>query len=146
MRLTTTTTLPVNGSGVAQTRSETRNPLGEMTQVVEANGITVDFSYWATGELRRVDTADGVLTMSFDALGRKIAQVDPDLGAWSYVYNAAGELLAQRGARGSCTDFRYDGNGRTYRRRDYAAATLSSTGECTGGSDATHTPGFTSGT
>jgi YD repeat-containing protein len=40
-----------------------------------------------------------VTTMSYDLAGRKRTMNDPDLGAWSYTYDAAGNLRTQTDAR-----------------------------------------------
>jgi YD repeat-containing protein len=44
--------------------------------------------------------------------GRKTASSDPDLGAWSYTYDTASELITQTGAKGQTTTFSYDVLGR----------------------------------
>ncbi len=46
--------------------------------------------------------------MSYDALGRKIAMDDPDMGHWEYEYDGAGNLIRQTDARGQVIRFRYD--------------------------------------
>ena len=39
------------------------------------------------------------IQISYDALGRKTSMTDPDMGAWSYAYDAAGNLKRQTDAR-----------------------------------------------
>ncbi|MDA0242267.1 MAG: hypothetical protein OT477_02530 [Chloroflexi bacterium] len=34
-------------------------------------------------------------TMTYDGFGRKLTMTDPDMGSWSYTYNAAGNLISQ---------------------------------------------------
>ena len=46
--------------------------------------------------------------MSYDLAGRKLAMSDPDLGAWSYTYDAAGNLRTQTGARNCRTTLSYE--------------------------------------
>ena len=53
-----------------------------------------------------------------DLLGRKTAMTDPDMGAWSYEYNAFGELIRQTNAKGEATRVGYDVLGRMVRRLD----------------------------
>ncbi len=56
------------------------------------------------GNLTEVtDTLGNVTTMVYDALGRKTSMADPDMGAWTYVYDLAGNLTAQTDARGCVT-------------------------------------------
>jgi len=128
--LTVTTTQPANVSGKVQTHSETRNSLGEVTSVTEANGLTISYAYKPTGELESVTGAAGAksTSMNYDDRGRKISLDDPDSGLWQYRYNAAGELIAQAGPGGVCTASFHDGRGRLYRRIDYIGATISDTG------------------
>lgn len=47
-------------------------------------------------------------TMTYDNFGRKIGMVDPDMGSWTYQYNAVGSLISQKDARGNQLCFRYD--------------------------------------
>ena len=44
--------------------------------------------------------------------GRKIASSDPDLGAWTYAYDTASELVSQTDAKSQTTTFSYDLLGR----------------------------------
>ena len=47
-----------------------------------------------------MNTKTTTITNSYDIRGRKIAMNDPDMGAWSYAYNAFGELTSQTDAKG----------------------------------------------
>jgi len=47
-------------------------------------------------------------TLSYDLAGRKTAMSDPDMGTWSYEYDANGNLIYQTDARGQHLCFRYD--------------------------------------
>lgn len=46
--------------------------------------------------------------MNYDAYGRKTTMTDPDMGAWSYTYDAAGNLISQKDARNNQRCFIYD--------------------------------------
>ena len=48
--------------------------------------------------------------------GRKTASNDPDLGAWSYAYDTASELISQTDAKSQTTNFAYDKLGRMTQR------------------------------
>lgn len=56
--------------------------------------------------------------MDYDALGRKAGMTDPDMGAWSYGYDAVGNLVRQTDAKNQRTCFYYDDlnrlKGKTY--------------------------------
>jgi len=45
--------------------------------------------------------------MQHDLLGRKIGMADPNMGSWSYQYNAFGELIRQTTGKGDTTEIRY---------------------------------------
>ncbi|MBL8298725.1 MAG: hypothetical protein JNN30_10305, partial [Rhodanobacteraceae bacterium] len=120
--LRTTTTLPPNASGQQQVLVENFSPQGEVISTIDANNTTVTFSYHAGGQLLRAERGSLATVSSYDSLGRKLSTSDPDTGTWSYTVNDAGETLTQTGPRGLCTEQRYDGRGRLWRRTDYAGA------------------------
>ena len=112
--LTTTKTDP---RGKATT--ETRNGLGEMVVVTDAGGLAVGYNYFADGTVGSVmrNAGAGMITnyFSYDVLGRKTGQLDPDTGWTSFEYNALGELTAQVDALGNRTEHRIDARGRIWR-------------------------------
>jgi RHS repeat-associated protein len=88
-----------------------------MVYVTEYTGTSYKWTRYATtvygydlqGNLVRVmDELDNLTEMSYDAFGRKTGMTDPDMGAWSYTYNAAGSLVSQKDARGNQLCFGYD--------------------------------------
>ncbi|MEP6652282.1 MAG: RHS repeat-associated core domain-containing protein [Myxococcales bacterium] len=120
----TTLTMSYNGStietdrtvnGSTQKRFETKNANGkvEKVQTMTANGLVpVFYAYDADANLTCVDengdsvndckTAGvGQLRSTYDASGRKISTVDPDMGTWQYCYNGFGDLYGQIDAKGS---------------------------------------------
>ncbi len=118
--LTTVTTNPVG-----QTHTETKNALGEVVEVYDAENGRLSYSYDPLGNLRFV-TSHGsssdphavVVEMQYDLLGRKIAMNDPDKGSWSYTYNVFGELTAQTDAKNQSSVQTYDLLGRLINRVD----------------------------
>ena len=46
--------------------------------------------------------------MEYDMLGRKTTMADPDMGAWTYAYDAVGNLVAQDDAKGQRLCLYYD--------------------------------------
>jgi YD repeat-containing protein len=69
------------------------------------------YSYDALDQLVSVIDAKGnTTTLSYDTIGRKLSQSDPDMGAWSYSYpyHPHGPLASQTDARGITTSFQYD--------------------------------------
>ncbi|MCW5852069.1 MAG: RHS repeat protein, partial [Anaerolineae bacterium] len=85
---------------------------------------------WASYEYDLLDRLDKVILPddmpgnpvrmdpTYNLLGQKTAMSDPDLGAWSYDYDAAGNLTRQTDARNQRTCFYYDAlnrlKGKTY--------------------------------
>ncbi|MBC7260588.1 MAG: RHS repeat protein, partial [Chloroflexi bacterium] len=70
---------------------------------------TTTYGYAPLDWLTRVtDTLGNVTTMAYDALGRKIAMSDPDMGSWSYGYDNAGNLITQTNALAQTITFTYD--------------------------------------
>ncbi len=69
-------------------------------------------------------------TLSYDLAGRKTAMSDPDLGSWSYTYDAAGNLRTQTDARNCRTTLSYDALDRVT-QKSYAAVNSGSCGAAT---------------
>ena len=103
-----------------------RNGKGELIQVVDANGLSMTYAYYADGTLKSVsrDAGRGAVVNSFvyDVLGRKIQQSDPDSGITTFEYNALGELTAQTDANGNRVENEYDARGRVWRKTTKTAA------------------------
>jgi RHS repeat-associated protein len=71
-----------------------------------------DVSDQLTNAQIRSGAGDGTLqmetTLGYDLAGRKTSMVDPDMGSWSYTYDALGNLFTQTGASGCTTTLGYD--------------------------------------
>jgi RHS repeat-associated protein len=75
---------------------------GRTTSVQPPAGPSVNFTYDDMDRLLTSTRGGAVVTFGYDQSGRKISMDDPDLGVWSYSYNALGNMLTQTDAR-SCT-------------------------------------------
>ena len=99
--------------------TQVRNGKGEMVSTQDASGFITQFAYRADGNLVSVtrNAGNGTITntFSYDVLGRKIQQVDPDSGTTTFAYNALGELIAQTDNGGYRTERELDARGRTWR-------------------------------
>lgn len=132
--LNTTTYNPLG-----QTKQETKNVLGELTDVYDAGDSAdysdlgdrghIAYSYYPDGNLKTVthlgnenDSFQVAVTMTYDKLGRKKTMNDPDKGFWQYSYNAYGELVSQQDAKGQVTAMAYDKLGRMISRTDTCSA------------------------
>ncbi|NJM07894.1 hypothetical protein HC891_19440, partial [Candidatus Gracilibacteria bacterium] len=63
-----------------------------------------------------VDDLGNTSTLSYDSLGRKVRQVDPDMGTWLYDYDPNGNLVGQVNAEQRVTTFAYDKENRLLHR------------------------------
>lgn len=96
-----------------QVTSKTRDPMGQIVQVVDAHGKSLSLAYDAFGNLvQTTDSAGNVLKIQYDDRGRKVAMQDPDMGSWTYTSNAIGELVNQVDAKSQLTSLSYDKLGR----------------------------------
>ncbi len=117
--------------GKAQTQTTLANAIGKTVSVWNANRNTsginhmglgaagaasVTFTYDAIGNLVRTVADNATTTMSYDHAGNKIGMNDPDMGAWSYEYDALGRLRFQTDAIGNTTQMSYDALGRLQKR------------------------------
>jgi RHS repeat-associated protein len=114
----------------AQSASQTKNALGEVRNLVQADAATgflsgatlvVTNEYDEQGNLRFVkrNAGNGLITseISYDSLGRKTSVADPDRGTTTFQYNAAGEVIRSTNAIGNRIEQDYDALGRVWRRR-----------------------------
>jgi RHS repeat-associated protein len=123
---TVTTKRTVNG--VLRTRSETKNALGKVASVTDANSTKISFAYDSDGNLRyNASVADACdsnvdhsnfLETTYDARGRRQRTQDPDMGVWVYQYDGFGDLVVQGDGKGRLTTMAYDTLGRLIRRID----------------------------
>ncbi len=64
------------------------------------NLATTTYGYSPLDLLTKVtDAASNQTSMTYDAVGRKTAMTDPDMGTWYYGYDPQGKLLQQSGAK-----------------------------------------------
>ena len=112
--LSTTST---NDAG--QTRREDKNLEGKVILVTDNLGAQVAHQHDAFGNLVVTkDALQNVITIGYDARGRKVSMNDPDAGAWAYDYDALGELVWQQNARAQVTKMAYDALGRMTQRTE----------------------------
>ncbi len=66
--------------------------------------------YYDTNDnlIRIVDNEGNEFLFVYDAIGRKIKMVDPDMGTWTYEYDSNGNLIKQIDARGEEITLAYD--------------------------------------
>jgi len=75
------------------------NAYNKINKVEEVNGVniyTTNYEYDSRDNLTKItDAVNNISTFTYDSLGRKISQVDPDIGTWQYEYDGVGNLTKQ---------------------------------------------------
>jgi YD repeat-containing protein len=93
-------------------KREYKNAFGKIIQVDEVlAGVTSDteYTYDTLDNLTKITDAPGnETTFTYDSLGRKKSQTDPDMGTWQYEYDGVGNLTKQTDHRGVALTKTYD--------------------------------------
>ncbi|WP_127995679.1 RHS repeat-associated core domain-containing protein [Piscinibacter defluvii] len=115
--LRTKATVPATSApnNIARTVRTDKNPVGQTTRTVNADGATLDMAYDAAGNLVKTVDALGhetTITYTPGTARFKTGMVDPDQGNWQYGYDAFGQLRTQTDARGKTITMDYDALGR----------------------------------
>lgn len=90
-------------------------------QATDVDRTILTKSYDALGQLAQTQTngeAASNITHVYDVRGRRISTTDPNMGTWTYQYNAFGELTQQTDALSQATTMVYDVLGRLTARND----------------------------
>jgi RHS repeat-associated protein len=90
--------------------------------LASAADATTRYTYTPAGQIETVeDTAGNTWSYSYDLLGQKTSQTDPNTGTTTYdKYDTAGNLLQTTDPRGQVLSYHYDWDGR--RTAEYATA------------------------
>jgi RHS repeat-associated protein len=112
-----TTTPPTVNNPQGQTTTQVRDSQGHVIEVIDAIGSVLVRQYDAFGNLvATFDQYGNSVTAAFDLRGRKYQTNDPDMGQWTYGYDALGEMVWQQSpnerAAGQKTSFTFDALGR----------------------------------
>jgi RHS repeat-associated protein len=81
---------------------------GRLVLDIPPTGPAVNYGYDASDHLIIVVRGGSTTTLNYDFGGRKTSMIDPDMGTWSYTYDALGNLATQTDARGCLTSVSYD--------------------------------------
>ena len=86
---------------------------GQTMRVMPETGPWTEYAYNLAGQLIQVDQVNstGVFAstyMAYDLGGRKLEMNDPDMGVWTYEYDALGNLTSQTDAKQQETNLCYD--------------------------------------
>lgn len=97
------------------------------SDVAPQGTLTTTYGYDAVGNTVSVTDADAdgrTTLMQYDARGNKIQMAAPEMGTWSYLHNAFGELTQQTDAEGNVVAQQYDALGRMVGRVDADGTTI----------------------
>jgi len=86
---------------------------------ITAGTNTIQFMYDHIGNLVQTNAGGVTTSATYDLRGRKIAMSDPDMGRWSYAYDALGQIVQQTDAMGQVSVMKYDVLGRMTQRSEY---------------------------
>lgn len=120
-----------NGAITTQKMVSTVDARGKTVKVLDALNNYNAYIYDASGNLVRTEFHDKsgdaakttTVAMNYDIRGRKTSMVDPDMGTWTYEYNAAGELVKQTDATNNVVTMTYDILGRLRTRSSTSEGT-----------------------
>jgi RHS repeat-associated protein len=109
-----------------RTKTEIKNANGQTVKLIDPAGIALKYTYDTQGNLKttQIENHSGTdVVLEYDIRGRKTHMYDPDMGHWTYQYNAFGELIEQTDAEGQVTHIDYDALGRMTTRTDLYGTT-----------------------
>lgn len=89
----------------------TVDALGNKVKSTDPGG-TINFKYFANGQLKESDYAGNKVTIDIDGWGNKVKMTDPSAGIYTYSYDAFGQLKTETTPNGT-TSLVYDAAGKT---------------------------------
>lgn len=87
-----------------------KNALGKVSSIQDPGG-TINYSYFANGNLRTADYSGIILSIEQDGWGRQTKLIDPSAGIYQYEYDDFGQLTKEITPKGS-TENTYDVSGK----------------------------------
>ncbi|MCV9930947.1 FG-GAP-like repeat-containing protein [Flavobacterium sp. LS1R47] len=97
------TSVATDGS-TGQTKTTIKNAMGNVISMIEAPiGGTINYSYFANGNLKETNYNGNKISITQDGWGRKISLTDPSAGTYTYAYNELGENIKETTPNGETT-------------------------------------------
>ncbi|MBG6063164.1 RHS repeat-associated protein [Flavobacterium sp. CG_9.1] len=84
-------------------KESTKNTIGNVVTMKDTPGGTINYTYFANGNLKSSDYDGVVTTIEQNGWGRKTKLTDPSAGPYTYAYNIFGETLSETTPNGSTT-------------------------------------------
>ncbi|MBW1653840.1 hypothetical protein GSY47_00445, partial [Flavobacterium quisquiliarum] len=88
-------------SNEAQTKIITKNAIGRVISLTETPGETINYTYFANGNLKETDYGGVKTTILQDGWGRKTQLTDTSAGTYTYEYNDFGETTKETTPNGT---------------------------------------------
>ncbi|WP_413998087.1 RHS repeat-associated core domain-containing protein [Flavobacterium sp. W1B] len=98
-----------------KTTTATVDALGNKIQTTDPGG-TINFTYYANGQLKESNYEGHKVTIAIDGWGNKISTTDPNAGTYTYSYDAFGQVVNETTPKGS-TSMTYDAFGKMIKKK-----------------------------
>jgi RHS repeat-associated protein len=85
----------------SKTKISTKNAIGKVVSMIDSPGGTINYTYFANGNLKSSNYDGVTTTIEQDGWGRKTKLTDPSAGIYSYAYNGFGETTSETTPNGS---------------------------------------------
>ncbi|MFV7235206.1 RHS repeat-associated core domain-containing protein [Flavobacterium sp. ZB4R12] len=86
-----------------KTKISTKNAIGNVVAMTDTPGGTINYTYFANGNLKTSNYGGVVTTIEQDGWGRKTKLIDPSAGTYLYEYNLFGETTKEVTPNGTTT-------------------------------------------
>lgn len=78
-----------------KTKTSVKNAIGNVITLTDSPGGTINYQYYANGNVKQTNYGGVVISMEQDGWGRKTKLVDPSAGTYLYEYNHFGEMTKE---------------------------------------------------
>lgn len=95
----------------SKTKTSTKNAIGKVVVMTDAPGGTINYTYFANGNLKSSNYDGVTTTIEQDGWGRKTKLTDPSAGIYTYAYNGFGETTKEITPNGT-TEYSLDDFGK----------------------------------
>ena len=94
----------ITDGSTGQIKTSTTNAMGKVISQLESPiGGTINYSYFANGNLKETNYNGNKISIIQDGWGRKISLTDPSAGTYTYGYNELGESTQETTPNGTIT-------------------------------------------
>jgi RHS repeat-associated protein len=87
----------------SKTKTSIKNAIGNVVSMTDSPGGTINYTYFANGNLKSTNYGGVITTIEQDGWGRKTKLTDPSAGEYRYAYNELGETTSEITPNGTTT-------------------------------------------